>query len=141
MVLGERAANGGDRRSSIGLPLAWLASRLIAHWCSVLSRPIRLTIAAAIAILVGVGVVAAAIPARRAAHVESGDIDSRRVRTGTLRTTHPVTKGTLASGNAVIGSTVAARRAGSRLATAALASNTTITAVRVSGSKTLTPNN
>jgi predicted permease len=54
----------------IGLPLAWMASRLIARLIFGVSTTDPATIAAAIAILGSVGLVAAAIPARRAAAVD-----------------------------------------------------------------------
>jgi predicted permease len=54
----------------IGLPIAWMASRVIARQVFGVSSTDPLTIAAAIAILGSVGLVSAAIPARRAAAVD-----------------------------------------------------------------------
>jgi putative ABC transport system permease protein len=54
----------------IGLPLAWLASRLVARLVFGVQPTDVPTIAASIAILVSAGVAAAALPARRAAHVD-----------------------------------------------------------------------
>ena len=54
----------------IGLPLAWVASRLVSRLVFGVNPADALTIMSAIAILVSVGVVAAALPARRAAHVD-----------------------------------------------------------------------
>jgi ABC-type antimicrobial peptide transport system permease subunit len=51
----------------IGVPLAWLASRLIGRLIFGVQPTDPLTLGASIAILVGVGLVAAALPARRAA--------------------------------------------------------------------------
>jgi len=54
----------------IGLPLAWMASRLVARMIFGVSTTDPMTIAGAIAILASAGVAAAAIPARRAAAVD-----------------------------------------------------------------------
>jgi len=54
----------------IGLPIAWMASRVIARQVYGVSSTDPLTIAAAIAILGSVGLASAAIPARRAAAVD-----------------------------------------------------------------------
>jgi putative ABC transport system permease protein len=54
----------------IGLPLAWMASRLIARMIFGVSATDPMTIVAAIAILGSAGLAAAAIPARRAAAVD-----------------------------------------------------------------------
>jgi putative ABC transport system permease protein len=54
----------------IGLPLAWMASRLIARMIFGVRSTDPMTIAAAIAILGSAGLAAAAIPARRAAAVD-----------------------------------------------------------------------
>ena len=54
----------------IGLPIAWMASRLIAKQVYDVSSVDPITIAAAIAILISVGLASAAIPARRAAAVD-----------------------------------------------------------------------
>ena len=54
----------------IGLPLAWMASRLIARLVFGVSATDPMTIAAAVAILGSVGLVSAAVPARRAAAVD-----------------------------------------------------------------------
>jgi putative ABC transport system permease protein len=54
----------------IGLPIAWIASRLIATQVYGVSPADPITIAAAIAILGCVGLASAAIPARRAARVD-----------------------------------------------------------------------
>ena len=54
----------------IGLPLAWMASRLIVRLIFGVSTTDPMTLAAAVAILVGVGLASAAIPARRAATVD-----------------------------------------------------------------------
>jgi ABC-type antimicrobial peptide transport system permease subunit len=54
----------------IGLPLAWAASSLIAKMIFGISAADPATIAIAIAILGGVGLTAAALPARRAALVD-----------------------------------------------------------------------
>jgi predicted permease len=51
----------------IGVPLAWLASRLIGQLVFGVQPTDPLTLGASIALLVGVGLVAAALPARRAA--------------------------------------------------------------------------
>ena len=53
----------------IGVPLAWLASRLIGRLVFGVQPTDSLALGASIAILVGVGLVAAALPARRAAHL------------------------------------------------------------------------
>jgi len=53
----------------IGVPLAWLASRLVARLVFGVQPTDPLTLGASIAILVGVGLVAAALPARRAARL------------------------------------------------------------------------
>jgi predicted permease len=55
---------------AIGLPLAWLASRLVSRLTFGVQSTDALTIASSIVILVSVGLVAAALPARRAAHVD-----------------------------------------------------------------------
>jgi predicted permease len=54
----------------IGLPIAWMASRVIARQVFGVSSTDPLTIAAAIAILGCVGLASAAVPARRAASVD-----------------------------------------------------------------------
>jgi putative ABC transport system permease protein len=54
----------------IGLPLAWMASRLIARMIFGVSATDPMTIVAAIAILGSAGLAAAALPARRAAAVD-----------------------------------------------------------------------
>lgn len=54
----------------VGLPIAWMTSRLIARQIYGVSSTDPLTLAAAIAILGSAGLAAAAIPARRAAAVD-----------------------------------------------------------------------
>ena len=54
----------------VGLPLAWMASRLIARMIFGVSATDPMTIAVAIAILGSAGLAAAAVPARRAAAVD-----------------------------------------------------------------------
>jgi ABC-type antimicrobial peptide transport system permease subunit len=53
-----------------GLPLAWLASRLLAPMVFGVTPTDPLTVAVAIAILASVGLASAALPARRAALVD-----------------------------------------------------------------------
>jgi ABC-type antimicrobial peptide transport system permease subunit len=69
MILGEvfRMVGLGV---ALGLPLAWMAARLVAHQIFGLSPTDPLTVVTAVAVLVAVGAAAAMLPARRAAYVD-----------------------------------------------------------------------